>query len=224
MRLAVALALAPLALTTPALAQATWTVDDDGPADFSDVQLAVDGAAPGDVILVAQGTYGTLDVDKGVSILLATGATLIHQTGTPFTAGTPTVRVHDLPAQQSFTLSSGQVFNDRFSTAAILVEDCAGAVWFQEVFVDSYGAACLRVRNSTSVLALDTFFQTNAAPVLPDGTSPGLPGAFIEDGARLFSHESRFAGSHNALVLGGPPQLTFLVELVGASDPIGLEE
>ena len=35
----------------------TWTVDDDGPADFHTIQEAVDAANSGDVILVASGTY-----------------------------------------------------------------------------------------------------------------------------------------------------------------------
>ncbi|MDP6717883.1 MAG: hypothetical protein QGF59_04495, partial [Pirellulaceae bacterium] len=36
---------------------ATWTVDDDGPADFDNIQDAVDAASDGDEILVAPGTY-----------------------------------------------------------------------------------------------------------------------------------------------------------------------
>jgi hypothetical protein len=32
-------------LGAPLLAQTTWTVDDDGPADFSDLQAAVNAAA-----------------------------------------------------------------------------------------------------------------------------------------------------------------------------------
>ena len=35
----------------------TWTVDDDGPADFSKIQDAINAASLGDIILVASGTY-----------------------------------------------------------------------------------------------------------------------------------------------------------------------
>lgn len=35
----------------------TWTVDDDGPADFSKIQDAINAANPGDTIYVNSGTY-----------------------------------------------------------------------------------------------------------------------------------------------------------------------
>jgi len=50
----------------------TWTVDDDGPADFHAIQEAVDAASPGDTILVASGTYTEWDdvyIRKTISLL-----------------------------------------------------------------------------------------------------------------------------------------------------------
>jgi hypothetical protein len=50
-----------LCLTSTALAT-TWTVDDDGKADFDNIQAAVDAASDGDEIIVMPGTYtGTGD-------------------------------------------------------------------------------------------------------------------------------------------------------------------
>ncbi len=43
-------------LTSTALAT-TWTVDDDGKADFNNIQAAVDAASDGDEIIVYPGTY-----------------------------------------------------------------------------------------------------------------------------------------------------------------------
>jgi predicted outer membrane repeat protein len=43
-------------LTSTALAE-TWTVDDDGKADFDNIQAAVDAASDGDEIIVMPGTY-----------------------------------------------------------------------------------------------------------------------------------------------------------------------
>jgi pectin methylesterase-like acyl-CoA thioesterase len=45
-----------LFLTSTALAT-TWTVDDDGKADFDNIQAAVDAAVDGDEIIVMPGTY-----------------------------------------------------------------------------------------------------------------------------------------------------------------------
>ena len=49
-------ALISMFLTSTALAD-TWTVDDDGKADFPTIQYAVDAAVNGDEIIVAPGTY-----------------------------------------------------------------------------------------------------------------------------------------------------------------------
>ena len=48
----------------------TWTVDDNGPANFSTIQKAVDAAAPRDTILVFPGTYNeTVSVYKSITLL-----------------------------------------------------------------------------------------------------------------------------------------------------------
>ncbi|MDP7088019.1 MAG: right-handed parallel beta-helix repeat-containing protein, partial [Phycisphaerales bacterium] len=58
---------------------ATWTVDDDGPADFNNIQDAVEAASNSDEVIVAPGTYtGTGDevVDmKGRAITLRASGT-----------------------------------------------------------------------------------------------------------------------------------------------------
>ncbi|MFQ6064890.1 MAG: NosD domain-containing protein [Candidatus Bathyarchaeia archaeon] len=48
----------------------TWTVDDDGPADFHTIQEAINAANPGDIIYVYNGTYNEHVVaNKTVSLL-----------------------------------------------------------------------------------------------------------------------------------------------------------
>jgi hypothetical protein len=56
-----------LFLTSTALAT-TWTVDDDGKADFDNIQAAIDAASDGDEIVVMPGTY-TSTVDEVVDML-----------------------------------------------------------------------------------------------------------------------------------------------------------
>ncbi|MGA1979599.1 MAG: right-handed parallel beta-helix repeat-containing protein [Sedimentisphaerales bacterium] len=58
-------ALAYLLLAVPCVA-GTITVDDNGPADFNNIQAAIDAAADGDTIIVSPGTYtgsGNHDID-----------------------------------------------------------------------------------------------------------------------------------------------------------------
>jgi predicted outer membrane repeat protein len=50
------LLLISLFITNTAIAT-TWTVDDDGPADFTTIQAAIDAASDGDEIIVMPGTY-----------------------------------------------------------------------------------------------------------------------------------------------------------------------
>lgn len=48
----------------------TWTVDNDGPADFSTIQEAINRAYPGDIVLVLPGTYyENVVVNKSVSLI-----------------------------------------------------------------------------------------------------------------------------------------------------------
>jgi len=55
--------------TTNAAASRTITVDDDGPADYTTIQNAVDNAVYGDTIIVKPGTYHeNLDVYKSLTI------------------------------------------------------------------------------------------------------------------------------------------------------------
>ncbi len=55
------------ALSSSAFAT-TWTVDDDGKADFDNIQAAVDAASDGDEIIVMPGTY-TSTADEVVNML-----------------------------------------------------------------------------------------------------------------------------------------------------------
>lgn len=85
------LALPALALLVPSLAaQTTWSVDDDQPANFDDLQTAYDTVAPGDVLRVGSGSYGSLTMSgKGLTIVadapdcVVDGKITVSQTAQP---------------------------------------------------------------------------------------------------------------------------------------------
>ena len=67
-------ALISMFLTSTALAT-TWTVDDDGKADFDNIYLAVAAASDGDVILVMEGTYYASYINPHGKAILVEGET-----------------------------------------------------------------------------------------------------------------------------------------------------
>jgi hypothetical protein len=67
--------LSALPLVLAALGGATWTVDDDGPAQFASIQAAVDSplVQDGDSLLVHAGSYGDVHLTKSLDLLAADG-------------------------------------------------------------------------------------------------------------------------------------------------------
>jgi hypothetical protein len=61
--------LACVSYAAAAQAQQTWTVDDNGPADFPSVNAALAQVADGDVLLVQPGSYPAFQLNKALSIL-----------------------------------------------------------------------------------------------------------------------------------------------------------
>jgi parallel beta-helix repeat protein len=60
----------------------TWTVDDDGQADFSKIQEAINAASDGDTILVKPGAYyENLEVANNVSLVAESQDAVINGTG-----------------------------------------------------------------------------------------------------------------------------------------------
>lgn len=119
-------------LALPAVAQTQWTVDDDGPADFADLQLAIDTAAPGDVLLIEPGIYGGALVDKRLSLL-----------GNP-SGPRPRVSAIEVDGAQRFDLT--HIEFDTLSVSGVpgrsQIDDCAQNPFFsafQSVFFREVG-------------------------------------------------------------------------------------
>ena len=98
----------------------TWYVDDDGPADFSTIQEAVNNATPGDTIYVYNGTYENVKVNKAVSLVGEDrDSTIVDGNGNGsvifVTAGN--VKIH------GFTVKGSGIYAD---DSGILIDKCHG--------------------------------------------------------------------------------------------------
>jgi pectin methylesterase-like acyl-CoA thioesterase len=98
------IAVAVLGLTGSAMAE-TWTVDDDGAADFDNIQAAVDAASDGDEIVVEAGTY-TGTGDEVVDMLGK--AITLRASGTPDETIVELIASYWAYAQQYYAYEGGQ--------------------------------------------------------------------------------------------------------------------
>ena len=198
----------PLAVVVAATSAAAQSVHTVGPGgDFPTPQAAIDAAAPGDIVLLLTGFQTNVVIDKGLA-LMASGQMLMKPDAGPGSEQ-PTVRVVGVPAGQSVLLYGLTIFvGSGGAPAAVEIADCEGAVWIQHVFVDAYGAQALFAHDAQSLVCVDTPFQTNLIPALPDGTPQSAPGARLSAGTRAFLHDAFVIGSHGALQLPGNPAPT----------------
>lgn len=83
-------------LVALSLLATTWTVDDSGGAQFTEISHAIAIAAPGDVILVEPGDYAAILVDQSLTILGRSGAPRPSVHGTSRALNAPALTVGHL--------------------------------------------------------------------------------------------------------------------------------
>jgi len=106
-----------LALAAPAAAAgSTWTVDDDGPADFPDIATAIASVAPGDTLLVQPGSYAAFTLGKRLQIVGPAAGPRPFVAGRSQVAGTAHVLLAGL-SLESLTLWG--------CPGPLVVDDCA---------------------------------------------------------------------------------------------------
>lgn len=187
---------------------ATWTVNKHGPADFTEIKDAVAAASDGDVILVTNAGYQPFVIDgKGLTIVGTGIANVVNVFGsTPPGLGT-TVTIRNLAAHQRCVIESLALTSFEVSEASMKIVDCAGPVWVQHLFVDTYNALSLSIERSASVSLHDCFLQTNTAAAAPDGTPQPKPGLRVVD-SRVTVVSSTAKGSHGVTSGMGLPAAT----------------
>ncbi len=110
-----------------------WVVDDTAATmpDFTDLQIAIDTAASGDILLVRSGTYPEMAIDaKCLTIQAEAGASVtIQDPDTTWTFADTGPRVKNLSSDQSVHLR-GLTITARGQ--GLLLDSNAGLVWIEE--------------------------------------------------------------------------------------------
>jgi hypothetical protein len=171
------IALALLLTSGAARAQTTWTVDDDGPADFGSLPAAVAAAADGDTLLVRPGSYGQIVLDgKGLTIV---GQGDVSVTGGGFfTPAVPSLDVVNLGVNQRLVLRNLDFFGATITNDGLRMtrlEDCAGPVLLEDCtvtpqFLTGYPMEASNCASLTlvrcSVIGGQSFIDTSTGSVL----------------------------------------------------------
>lgn len=186
-------------------AQQTWTVAAAGGAQFTDIGAAVGAAASGDAILVGPGAYAPFVVDGKSLVLIGDGATVFqaHNNTAPVP---PSIEIANLAVGQIVQLVGISVSHFGPAPAALQVHDCAGTVWVQSAFLDSFAAPAVAVEQCADVVLVECLGQTSRGGVAPNGAPLAFPGArLVGSSVRIVGGEYR--GSTGVLVgTGVPPQ------------------
>ena len=151
---------AALVLLASSLHAGTWTVDDDGPADFPGIQQAIDALPAGETLLVQPGDYAAFVLGKRMQIFGVLGAEPPRVFGRSFVTGASTVTIAGLRM-------------DALALEAIAgrarIEDCVFLGLPGGSGLEATGCAEVIVARST-VNGLDTAFGGTVALVVADST------------------------------------------------------
>ena len=117
-------ALAACLLALPLSAQAVLVVDDDGGpgVSFTDIQSAVDAAAPGDVLLIRSGDYGQVFIQKPLYVVADQDADVGVSRVDAQSISTGELVFHGLDVSPA--LGFGPTFELRDISVPVLVQDC----------------------------------------------------------------------------------------------------
>ena len=194
----------------------TWTVDDDGPADFDQIATAITAAAAGDVLLVEPGTYEGFELHKRLSILGRAGGERPHVLHTVRLAAAggftfagfdvDSLRVQEVQGRGRVDDCSVNVLDETPQQYAMTVTDCAqlvisrttikGSTSFNPTTKGDNGSA-LHV-TASHVMVVDSAVTGAQGYSVPFGGNAGNGGhGLVVDGA------SRVVAAGCALIQGG---------------------
>ena len=192
-------------LTSTALAD-TWTVDDDGKADFDNIQAAVDAASDGDEIIVMPGTYTVTDTNEWIPVVRILDKSIsLHSS-----QGLGSVTISGEGVRRVFicegTTSSGSII-DGFILSDGFVDDGAGMYCnfssptitncsFVNNLAYSNGGGGIYVRESFPIISQCTI-KNNSAPITGGG------GIYFQGGGSATISNTLICGNSPNQIGGG---------------------
>ena len=183
---------AVLAGAMPCVANKVWVVAPSGPADFSQIQPAVDAASDGDTILVKPGSYPGFTIDdKALSVVGDTGA-LFHALGT--------ISVRNLSAGKTAVL--GNFITWAASSPAMRVRNSTGSVRVQAA---QFGVTSFQTSSPTAaveILSCGDVFLTACSLTGADG-APNVNGSVARPGGNGMTADASNVAIYDCTLQGG---------------------
>ncbi len=186
-------------------------------ADFSNLQEAINQAAPGAIISVAPGTYGGVVVQKPLAIIGAgSGFTFLQaqglaspDPGQPPPPGNPALVVRQIPAGSSVRIFGFRLLPPPGPTTALEVIDCAGTVQIVDVRFEGPfpvtgfgpGRGLADVRQSAAVAFDSCRFVGVANGALASSAANGLSGLAVRS-SRISLNQCEIRGNAGLGALG----------------------
>jgi len=187
----------------------TWTVDDDGPADFHTIQEAINAASDGDAIQVASGIYyENVIVNKTLSLIGEdASATIIDANQT---LGTPVTIVANNVYINGFTVrNSGRRPHEGILLGypGIFIDGCKGSIITGNIISKNYYDG-VRLANSSNCMIFNNTIKDNGCGIRIYGSSKNntLSGntiSYNNEGIMLYGPSNNNTISGNTLSPGG---------------------
>lgn len=208
--------LAALLLIAPSLCAGTWTVDDDGPADFNSIQQAIDALPAGETIVVHPGKYAAFSLDKRMQIFGLTGPAKprVHGRSVVQAASSFTIVGLQLDALDVQAVPQRGRIEDCYLTSTPAISSFAGEGTLRvtgspQVIVtrtdvkgfddDLNDTPALRVEGSTvAVVACSFLGGSGTVPPKASCGEWGASGAELVGGSRVVATDSTFQGGDGA--------------------------